>query len=115
MPSTIATVRSVALTLPGVEEGTTYGGVAFKLRGKVVACQATNKDAEPGTLVVMVGFDARDELIEGEPRIYYTRPHYVNYGCVLVRLKELQKDTLKDLLLMGVKHVSEQKLRRKRK
>jgi hypothetical protein len=105
----------VALTLPGVEEGTSYGGAAFKLRGKVVACQATNKDAEPGTLVVMVGFDARDELIEAEPRIYYTRPHYANGGCVLVRLKEIQKDALRDLLLMGVKYVGEQKSRSRSK
>jgi hypothetical protein len=112
---TMSTVRALALALPAIEEGTSYGGVAFKLRGKLVACQATNKDAEPGTLVVMVGFAARDELIEAEPRIYYTRPHYVNYGCVLVRLKEIQRDALRDLLLMGTKYVSEQKARRKSK
>ena len=48
---------------------------------------ATHKSAEPGTLVVVVGEDVRDELIEGDPAVYYVKDHYVPWPTVLVRLE----------------------------
>ena len=33
--------------MPGVEESTSYGATSLKLRGKLIACQAINKSAEP--------------------------------------------------------------------
>lgn len=92
------TVRKMALALPGVEEGTTYGTPALKVRGKLLACIPTNKAAEPGSLAVSIAFDRREELLAAAPDVYYLADHYVNYPVVLVRLSRIHADALRDLL-----------------
>ena len=103
---TFETVRDMALTLPDVEAGTSWGALALKVRGKMFACCATNKAAEPDTLVVRMDFDERDELIAADPDTYYLKDHYVDYACVLVRLRRVHPDALRDLLLTGWRFMS---------
>jgi hypothetical protein len=91
----------MGLALPDVEEGRTYGSPALKVRGKMFACLAIHRSAEPNTLAVRIEFARRDELIAAEPETYYLTDHYVNYPCVLVRLTRIHQDALRDLLLMG--------------
>jgi hypothetical protein len=100
------TVKTIGLSLPGVEEGTVYGSPALKVRGKMFACIAIHRSAEPDTLAIRMTFDQRDELIGADPAIYYLTDHYVDYPVVLVRLKQVQRDALRDLLLMGWRFVS---------
>jgi hypothetical protein len=102
------TVRKIGLALPGVEESTTYGSPALKVRGKLLACIAINKAAEPNSLVVRVDFDQRAELLETDPQTYYMKDHYVHYPSVLVRLSRIQPDALKDLLLIAWRYVTTQ-------
>ena len=99
-------VREIALGLPRVEEGTAYGSPAFKVDGKMFACLAVNRSAEPNTLVIRMAFEERDGLIAEEPKTYYLADHYVDYPCVLVRLTRVRHDALRDLLLMGWRFVS---------
>jgi hypothetical protein len=99
-------VRKMGLVLPEVEEGTAYGSPALNVRGKMFACLAIHRSAEPNTLVVRLDFDQRDELIVGEPQTYYLTDHYVNYPCVLVRLTRIHEVALRDLLLMGWRFMS---------
>ena len=94
-------VRRLGLALPDIEEGRVYGGRALKVRGRMFACEAVHRSAEPNTLVVRIEFGRRDELIEAKPRTYYLTDHYVDYPCVLVRLGRIGEDELRDLLLMG--------------
>ena len=94
-----ATVRKLGLALPDVEQATMYGAPALKVRGHMFACMASHKSAEPNTLVVVVGFDQRDELIAADPNTFYLKDHYVNYPSVLVRLSRIPRDALRDLLL----------------
>ena len=101
MPSRSTTfdlVRAIGLTLPDVEESTMYGAPALKLRGKLLACMASHKSAEPNSLVVRIGFEDRDALIADDPRIYYVKPHYEGYPSVLVRLALIDREALHDLL-----------------
>src|SRR5262245_59420508 len=102
---TFDTVRTLGLGLPGAEEGTTYGTPALKVRGKMFACLASHKSAEPDTLVVRIDFDRRDELIAADPDVYYVKDHYLNYPVVLVRLGRVHPDALRELLLMGWRNV----------
>jgi len=95
------TVRGIALHLSGVEESTTYGSPCFKARGKLLACIAVHRSAEPDSLAVRVDFDSRAEMIAEAPDLYYLTDHYVNYPFVLVRLNRIQRDALKDLLGMA--------------
>lgn len=96
----------MALALPDVEEGTAYGSPALKLHGQLLACIPTNKQAEPGSLVVRVDFAQRDELLAAEPDVYYLKPHYEDYACVLVRLKKVHPDSMRDLLGMAWRFVN---------
>lgn len=91
-------VRAIGLELPDVEESTMYGAPALKVRGKLLACMASHKSAEPGSLVVRIDFEDRDALIADDPRTYYLKPHYEGYPSVLVRLALIDRDALRDLL-----------------
>lgn len=98
---TFDTVLEMGRALPDVEAATSWGAPALKVRGRMFACGATHKSAEPNTLVVRMDFDRRDELIAADPDTYYLKEHYVNYACVLVRLDRVHRDALRDLLLTG--------------
>lgn len=100
------TVRSIGLALPGVEESTAYGQPALKVRGKLLACVAAHRSAEPNSLVVLVDFDDRAELLAADPDVYYVTDHYVGYTSVLVRLSRVNPDVLRDLLGMAYKFVT---------
>jgi hypothetical protein len=99
-------VRKFGLSLPDVEEATMYGTPALKVRGKMFACIASHKSAEPGTLVIRMDFDQRDELIATDPSTYYLTDHYVGYTSVLVRLSRVHPDALRDLLLTAWRFMS---------
>jgi hypothetical protein len=98
---TIATAMKIGAALPDVEQTTTWGAPTLKVRGRMMACKAINKQAEPNTLGVCMPIPQRDELIAADPDTYYLKPHYENYPCVLVRLSRIHPDALRDLLRMG--------------
>jgi len=89
------TVCRLARTLPGVEESTSYGTPAFKVRGKLFA--RFHQDGE--SLVVSVDFDEREEMMSADPEKFYITDHYRNYPWILVRLSKVRPDELRDLLL----------------
>jgi hypothetical protein len=92
-------VEAIGRTLPEVEVGTSYGQPALKVHGKMFACIASHKSAEPGTLVVRMAMADRDALIEEDPATYYLKEHYVGYPCVLVRLSRVHPDALRGLIV----------------
>ena len=96
---TFDTVREMGLALAGAEEGTTYGTPALKVGGRMFACIASHRSTEPDTLAVFVHPEQREELLREEPSTYYLTDHYVNYPIVLVRLRRVHRDALRDLLL----------------
>jgi len=104
--SSFKAVESIGRTLPDVEVTTTYGQPALKVRGRMFACIASNKSAEPNTLVVMMDFADRDALLEDDPATYYLKDHYVTYPCILVRLSRVRADALRDLVTGAHRFVS---------
>ena len=107
--ATFDQVREIALGFPDVEEVTAWGAPSFKVRGQMFTCIATNKQAEPETLVVRMDFEQRDELIAADPDVYYLKDHYLTYPCVLVRLARVHPDVLADLLGGARRYVLAQK------
>jgi hypothetical protein len=87
-------VRRMALSLDGVEEGTSYGTPAFKVRGALFVRLREDGDS----LVVRMTGDQREELIEADPDTYYVTDHYLNYPWILVRLSRVHPDAMRDLL-----------------
>ena len=94
-PVTFETVRQIAQTLPGAEEGTSYGTPAFKVKGKLFA--RLHQDGE--SLVVGVDFEEREEIMSADPEKFYITNHYLNYPWMLVRLSKVRADQLRDLLI----------------
>ena len=97
---------AIGRTLPGVEVTTAWGASALKVRGKMFACVAINKAAEPNSMVVLMDTTQRDLLIEEDPATYYLTDHYVDYPCVLVRLSRVSPDSLGDLIRGAHRFVS---------
>ena len=104
--SSFKTVETVARKLPDVEITTAWGQPALKVHGKMFACVAAHKSAEPNSLVVMMDFAARDLLVEEDPATYYLKEHYLNHPCVLVRLSRVDAGALRDLVVGAYRFVS---------
>ena len=106
-------VFDAARALPDVERSTTWGASALTVGGRMLACQAIHKSAEPNSIVVRIPIDQRAELIASDPDVYYVTDHYVNYPSVLVRLSRIHRDSLRDLLGMAWQFASRAPTRRR--
>lgn len=84
----------MALKLPNVEEGTSYGTPALKVKGKLFVRLREEGDA----IVLRMPFDQRDGLIADDPGTYYITDHYREYPWVLVRLAAVRPEVLPELL-----------------
>jgi hypothetical protein len=88
-------VRKIALAWPEVEDGTSYGTAALKVRKKLLV-----RLKEDGDSLVMPGVppDERDMLVESQPTIFYFTDHYKDYPMVLIRLSKVKCATVEPLL-----------------
>jgi hypothetical protein len=87
-------VVAVAHELPEIEETTSYGRPALKVRGKFVAAMRSNPDA----LVVRCDLDEKPLLLESRPDILFETPHYRGWGYMLVRL-DAPLDDIREFLV----------------
>jgi hypothetical protein len=101
-----AALREIALALPGVEEGTSYGTPAFRVGKKFLA--RMKEDGE--TLVVRIGFDERDVLLQADPLTFFITDHYQGYPAVLVRLAKIDPVQLREILLEAWRNHASRKL-----
>src|SRR5262245_15464545 len=99
------TVRKIGLALPGAEESVAWGTPVLKVRGQIFAGIAIHSSAEPGSLMVRMAPEDRDELISAAPDVYYVTDHYIPGNGVLVRLSRVNGDVLRDLIGMSHKFV----------
>lgn len=87
-------VRELALGLPNTEEKPSYGTPGFRVRDKLFA-----RIREEGVLVIWCESpEEKDFLIEGDPKKFFTTPHYDGYLNVLVRLDAVDREELAELL-----------------
>ncbi len=103
---TFETVREVALALPEIEEGTSYGTPAFKVWRRFL-CRLRE---EGDVLVVRIDIADKEYLILSQPDVYFTLPHYDGYPAVLVRLPAIDRDELRRLLTAAWRYVAPPKL-----
>lgn len=93
-PVTFETVRQLALALPGVEEGTSYGTPAFRCGGRILA--RFHQDGE--SLVLKVEYAAHEVLMGSQPETFYVTDHYRCYPLMLVRLSSVDLGLLRSLI-----------------
>jgi len=99
-------VRAMALALPGVEESTLHGAPSLKVSGRLLACPALHKSAEPNSLVVRISFGEREALLAAQPGVFYVTDHFLKYPTVLIRLSRIRRDSLRDVMGMAWRFVS---------
>lgn len=90
-----ADVVAAALALPGVEEGTTYGKPAVKLRGRMLAATTAPDD---GSFVLHADIEEKAVLIETDPQTFWQTDHYKGWAAVLVRYGTNARDRIAVLL-----------------
>src|SRR4051794_9099622 len=89
-----ATVRKLALALPGTEESTSYGTPAIKVKGKLFVRLREERDV----IVVRIEPFDRAMRIKADSAAFFVTDHYVHFPYMLVRLPAVKPDDLAELL-----------------
>jgi hypothetical protein len=95
---TLPTIRKVATSFPGMEEGTSYGTPAFRCKKKLIA--RLHQDGK--SLVLKVGDATRDHLLQADPDTFFITDHYRGYPYVLAHLDRLTAPDLRKLLQRAI-------------
>src|SRR5215475_8028700 len=88
-------VRKMARSWPEVEDGTSYGTPALKVRKKMLARLREDNDS---LVIPGVPLDEREMLVESQPKIFYFTDHYRDYPMVLIRLSKTKRAGLEPFL-----------------
>ena len=87
-------VLAMCASLPGIEEGTSYGTRAIKVKGKLLV--RLKEDEE--TIVLKMSFVVRDLLLRAQPDVFFVTDHYRDWPMVLVRLQSAKRKQLAALV-----------------
>ena len=90
-------MRKLALALPGVEEGTSYGTPAFHVRRKFLL--RLKEDGQ--SIAIRMDFADRDVLMQIDPETFYITDHYAAYPALLVRLSRVKAGQLEDVIVQA--------------
>ena len=88
------TVRQIALALPEVEEGKSYGTPAFRVQGKLFVRLHQCGDS----VVVKITQDERAVQMQVNPNAFYITDHYTAYPWMLVGMAAVEREELRELL-----------------
>ncbi len=86
---------AIVMAFPGVEKAMSYGSPAYKLNGKFFT--RLRRD-DQSVVIVDVGFDEREMLMEAEPGTFHITPHYKDYPSVLARIETLHPGSFRNFL-----------------
>jgi hypothetical protein len=88
-------VREFAQALPETSESTSYGTPAFKVAGQLFVRLHQDGDS----IVVRITPDQRSMRMEADPSAFYITDHYAAHPWMLVRLANVHRDDLADILM----------------
>jgi hypothetical protein len=110
--ATWAEVEEIALALPEAAEESAYGNRAWKVRKKLFAWERPLRDKEvvelgeaaPPAEAPILGVRVPDEeakraLLESEPEVYFTTPHFDGSNSVLVLLDRIPRADLEEAIV----------------
>ena len=99
----VVEARRLLLKLPNVREGRSYGMPSFLLNGRFLA---RFRDNDTVLVLQLATISERDVLMELDPRAFFFTEHYRNYPAVLVRLAEVARPLLVDVVTEVWRHVA---------
>ena len=85
----------VARSFPDVEQSQT-GRRAWSVRGKGFAWEARERDG--GGLAVRVDRDEKQLILDSDPEVYFTSPHYNGFPAVQIRVQSIGARELRERL-----------------
>jgi hypothetical protein len=102
-------VRRFALALPGAEEGTSYGNLAWKVKGRLFVWERPlrKRDLEelgaaaPDGPVLGARVEhlvAKEAVLQSDPGVFFTTAHFDGNACVLVRLERIGPEELEEVV-----------------
>jgi hypothetical protein len=108
-------VAEIALGLPEVAEEPVHGSRAWKVRKKLFAWERPLRAKEIEQLgglepqgaaptgeilgVRVPGEEAKVAMLQSEPEIYFTTPHFDGYPSVLIRLERIPRADLEEAIV----------------
>ena len=109
-------VRRIALGLPETTEGPDFGllvdGKAFVWLWRERIDPKRARVPNPDVLAVRIAHESEKEtLIEMDPAVFFTEPHYNGYPAILVRLPAIGTDLLAVLLTDAWRTTAPKRLR----
>ena len=105
---TPAQLRTIAMALPEVDDRCTAERLVYEVRGKGIAwswmaraAPKTPRKARLDVLAVRCRPEEKALILESDPAIYFTEPHYSGFPAVLVRLDAIAEADLAALLAVA--------------
>jgi hypothetical protein len=108
----VAAARRLILSLADVAEGRSYGMPAFLLKGKFFA---RFRDDDTVLVLQLGSIDDRDVLMQLNPRACFFTDHYRDYPAVLIRLAEISRPQLDEVVRVAWEDVSAKRARKPRR
>jgi len=92
--ATFEQARRAGHALPGVEDSTSYGTPALKVRGKLLARLHQSGEC----LVLRADLLDREILLQSDPRVFFITDHYRDNPWILVRFASVDPGALPELI-----------------
>lgn len=96
--------RQMVAPLPGIYEKLCFGTPAFYV-GKFLLSRVR----EDGETITIQTFE-RDKWMTADPVAFFITDHYRNYDCMLINLKAVSPDDLKELLFTAWRNRASKRL-----
>ncbi len=89
-------VRTIALELPEVTEGTWYGTPGYKVKGK--GFLRLRSEDEGGLVVFVSDLGEKEALLTSGSDAFFTTDHYNDSPIVLIHLSQITVGELRELI-----------------
>lgn len=99
----VSDARKMLLKLDGVVEGLSYRMPSFLVNGRFFA---RFRDDDTVVVLQLKSIADRDVLMEIDPQAFFFTEHYRNYPAVLIRLADVRRSLLEDVVREAWRHVS---------
>ncbi|HEU0165338.1 MAG TPA: MmcQ/YjbR family DNA-binding protein [Thermomicrobiales bacterium] len=86
---------AIGRALPEVEESTSYGTPALKVKGKLLARLRSDGD---GGLMLRCALEEKELLLQSGDPSFYTTPHYDGYAAILIDLERVDVTRLTEMI-----------------
>jgi hypothetical protein len=108
--TTFDDVRRIALALPETSEKQSWGHASWRVKDKGFVWERPLRksdlealgDAAPDGLILGARVEnlmAKESLLQSDPEVYFTTPHFDGYPAILVQLEKISEEELTEVIV----------------